>query len=154
MALRSVAKINDTDDIIFSIVDQINFGLVDLPPQSTDLRNDHARLFERAGIKAASRSDHAAARSYVGTALSLMPPHHWQSDYGLSLPLSILLAKSAFSCGDVGLAEDTLKEVLRESRSIQDKLPAYYLLATGKNEDRSLKLLCIFVNNCLHISVL
>eukprot|EP00585_Thalassiosira_rotula_P001575 CAMPEP_0196153788 /NCGR_PEP_ID=MMETSP0910-20130528/37822_1 /TAXON_ID=49265 /ORGANISM="Thalassiosira rotula, Strain GSO102" /LENGTH=328 /DNA_ID=CAMNT_0041417687 /DNA_START=30 /DNA_END=1013 /DNA_ORIENTATION=+ len=132
MALRSAIEgKNDLDEIIFSIVDQINHGILENFPSLTEnIRNDHARLYEMAGAKAVVCSDHAAARSYVSISLSLMPMDRWTSEYEPSLRRSMLLAKSANSFGDLEMAQASLREILANARCIQDKLPAFFLLVT------------------------
>ena len=85
-----------------------------------------------AGVKAVDCSDYEIARSYLNIALSLLPTDHWISHYDRSLRLSFLLARSAYSCGDVEKAQGILQEILGECRCIEDKLQAYLLLVTSK----------------------
>ena len=123
---------NVADEIIFSVTDQINYGIEDSSAQSPELRIDLAKLNEMAGAKAVDRSDFVTARSYLNTALSLLPANHWKSHYELSLRLSFLLAQSANSCGDVEKAQLTLEFFLNECHGIEDKLSSYYLRADSK----------------------
>mmetsp|Transcript_7945 Transcript_7945/g.17919 ORF Transcript_7945/g.17919 Transcript_7945/m.17919 type:complete len:1329 (+) Transcript_7945:91-4077(+) len=129
-SLYSMTKGKDVDDIIFSIADQINHGIDSLPLRSPESRVDLAKLNEMAGVKAVECSDYVTARSYLSIALSLLPTDHWKSHYDQSLRLSFLLAKSAYSRGDVMKAQGILQEILRECSCIEDKLPAYFLLVT------------------------
>ena len=128
MSLYSITKGSDTDDIIFSIADQINHGIDNIPIQSHALRHDIAELNEMAGVKAVGGSDYVTSRSYFNTALTLLPTDHWESHYDRSLRLSFLLAKSAYSCGDVDEAYATLQQILHHTRCLSDKLEAYHLL--------------------------
>ena len=121
------------DEIIFSVADQINHGIDDYSSaQSPELRTDLAKLYGMAGAKAVDRSDFVTARSYLNTALSLVPTDHWKSHYDLSRRLYFLTAQSANSCGDVDKAQCTLQEILSKCHSIDDKLPSYYLRAASK----------------------
>ena len=124
---------NIADEIIFSVADQIKHGIEGLlSAQSPELRIDLANLNGMAGAKAVDRSDFVTARTYLNTALSLLPTDHWTSHYDLSLQLYFLTARSANSCGDVEKAKGTLQEVLSKCHSIDDKLPSYYLRAASK----------------------
>ena len=120
-------------DIVFSIVDQIKHGIDNLEDGNCEVRLDIAKLNQLAGIKAASCSDHVTSRSYLTFALSLLPTDHWKSHYDLSLRFSLRLAKSCYSCGDVGKAQRILQEVTEQSHSIEDKIPAYALLARSES---------------------
>ena len=134
---------NIADEIIFSVADQINHGIDDYSSaQSPELRTDLARLYGMAGAKAVDRSDFVTARTYLNTALSLLPTGHWKSHYDLSLRLSFLLAQSANSCGDIEKANRALQEILSKCHSVEDKLPSYYLRAASKCQH----LLCL--SNC------
>ena len=124
---------NIADEIIFSIADQINHGIDGhLSAQSPELRIDLANLNGMAGAKAVDRSDFVTARTYLNSALSLLPTDHWKSHYDLSLRLSFLLAQTANSCGDVEKAKRTLQDILSECHSIEDKLTSYHLRAASK----------------------
>ena len=80
------------------------------------------------GVKTVVGPDYVTSRSYFNTALALLPTNHWESHYDQSLRLSFLLAKSAYSCGDVDEAYDTLQQILHHTRCLSDKLEAYHLL--------------------------
>ena len=134
-SLYLMTKGKDVDDIngiIFSIADQINYGIEISPAQNPESRIDLANLNEMAGVKAVDCSDYVTAHSYLSIALSLLPTDHWKSHFDQSLRLSFLLAKSAYSRGDVKEAQGILHEILGECRCIEDKLPAYFLLVTSK----------------------
>jgi len=133
MSLYSMTKGSNVDDIIFSVADQINHGIDDLSAPSPELQLDLAELNEMAGVKAVDCSDYVTARSYLNIALSLLPTDHWISHYDRSLRLSFLLAKTAYSCGDVEKAQGILQEILGECRCIEDKLQAYFLLVVILN---------------------
>ncbi|KAL3795112.1 hypothetical protein ACHAW5_010399 [Stephanodiscus triporus] len=128
LSLYSMTKGKLVDDLIITIADQIKHGIdkiIDYP----ELRIGIAEINELAGMQAAACSDHVASRSYLTYALTLLPTDHWKSHYDQSLRVSLRLAKSCYSCGDVGKAQRILQEVTGQSHSIEDKIPAYALLA-------------------------
>jgi predicted ATPase len=126
-----MTKGNVADNILFSIADQIKHGIGNLAEEKPELRIDIAILYELAGTKAVACSDHAASRSYLTYALSLLPNDHWKSHYDLSLQFSLQLAKSCYSCGDLERAQCILQEMTGHCHSIQDTVPANALLATS-----------------------
>ncbi|KAL9182253.1 hypothetical protein ACHAXT_012905 [Thalassiosira profunda] len=130
MILYSMTKGSDINGVVFSIVDQINHGIGLMSADDPASRIDIAELNETAAVKAVDRSDFGTARSYSNVALSLLPIDCWKSHYDLTRRLSFLLAKSSYSSGDVEKARSILKEMLEKCHSIEDKLDAYYLLAT------------------------
>jgi hypothetical protein len=134
MTLYLMTKEKDEvdDDVLFSITDQIKHGIGNLVNENPELRIEFAKLYEVAGAKAVACSDHATSCSYLSSALSLLPLDHWNSHYELSLRFSISLAKSYYSCGDVVRSQCISQEVTRQCHSIEDKLPAYILLARSK----------------------
>lgn len=132
MSLYSSTKGQDIDDIVFSIADQINNGIDNVPIEISELRIDIAKLNDMAGSKAIDCSDYVTARSYLKTALSMLPTDHWNSHYDLSLRVSLLMAKSSYSCGDAEKALSILQDTLGECQCIEDKLHAYFFIVTSK----------------------
>ena len=128
MALYSAAKHDESDlnDVIFVIADQMNYGIDEL--KSPDLRHELAKLNEMAGNKAVGHSAYDASHSYFKIALSLFQTNHWESEYDGSLRLSLLLANSAYSCGDVEESRNTLQHIFDHATCLDDKLDAYHLL--------------------------
>ena len=111
---------------------QINHGINNTSTQKPELIPDFVNLNERAGTKAVDCCDYVTARSYLNTALSLLPTDHWKSCYDQSLRMYFSLAKSAHACGDITKAQEVLQQILEECRCMEDKLQAYYLLVTSK----------------------
>ncbi|KAL3811603.1 hypothetical protein ACHAXA_011200, partial [Cyclostephanos tholiformis] len=105
MTLYSITKGKVSEDMLFPIADQIKHGIGNLGAESPELRLDFAKLFELSSSKAVACSDHATSCSYVEHALSLLPTGHWKSHYEISFRLSLLLAESCYSCGDVEKAQ-------------------------------------------------
>ena len=135
MSLYSTTKgnLNLVADIVFSIADQIKHGIANLGDEDPELRIDIAKLYESAGVQAATNSDHAASRSYLTYALGLLPADHWKIHYDVSLLFSLRLAKSCYSCGDLEKAHSILGETMLQCHSIEDKLPGYALLARSES---------------------
>ncbi len=133
MSLYSITNGKVADDMLFSIADQIKYGIGNLDAEENpELRIEIATLYGLAGAKAVASSDHAASCSYLETALSLLPTDRWKSQYDLSLRFSLQWAKSRYSCGDIEKAEHILQEVTGNCHTIQDKLPTLSLLARSK----------------------
>jgi histidine kinase len=132
MALYTMTKGSNVDDIVFCMADQINYGINDAANQSLELRLNLANLNEMAGVKAVDCCDYVTARAYLNIALSFLPTNHWKSQYDQSLRLFFSLAKSAYACGDMEKAQEILHEILGECSCTEDTLQAYYLLVTSK----------------------
>jgi predicted ATPase len=133
MSLYSNANGKVADEMLFSIADQIKYGIGNLDAEENpELRIEIATLYGLAGAKAVACSDHRASRSYLETALSLLPSDRWKSHYDLSLQFSLRLAKSSYSCGDVEKAQCILQEMTGHCLTVKDKLPAQHLLGRRK----------------------
>jgi hypothetical protein len=132
MSLYSMTKGQDVDGVIFSIVDQNKLGIDSLEDESPEFRIEVAKLNELAGMKAVVCSDYVTSRSYLTSALSLLPIDHWKSHYDISLRCSLRLAKAHYSCGDVEKAQSILQDMIGQCHSFEDKLPACELLARSK----------------------
>ena len=127
-----MTKGGKVDDMIFYIVDQIKHDIDNLEGETPELRIDIAKLYAAAVLKAVASSDHVTAYSYSKFALSLLPTNCWESHYDLTLRLSVQSARSCYSFGDVGKAQNILQKVIERCHSFEDKLPAYFLLALCK----------------------
>ena len=125
-----MSKGKEKDGIAFAIADQVNYDIDQLSFESPELRIDIANINELAGLKARDSSEYVRSSSYFTCAVSLLPTDRWKSHYEICLRLSLLLAESTNLRGES--VEGILAEVLEECRSFQDKLPAFYLLATSK----------------------
>lgn len=133
MSLYSTTTGNIADDILPTIADQIKHGIGNLADENPEVQIEIAELYYFAGMQSAASSDHAASRSYLTYALSLLPTDRWKSQYDLSLRFSLQLAKSCNSCGDIEKTQCILQEITEQCHhSIEDKLPALALLAASK----------------------
>ena len=128
------------DNIVFSIADQIKHSIGNLADESPELHINVAKLYDLAGTKAMACSDHAASRSYLTYAFSLLPTDHWKTINDLSLRFSLRLAKSSYSCGDVEKAQYILQEMTGQCHSFEDKLPGSALLAQSEYHTWSISL--------------
>lgn len=126
--IYSASKGTDlVDDVIFQVVDQMNYNVSSIP---LSMQVDVAELNFSAASRAMGFSDYQTAHSYLENALVLLPADHWTSNYELCLRLYFLKAKAVYSCGNIEKAYESLKSILERGRCIEDKLDAYYLYVT------------------------
>jgi predicted ATPase len=126
-------KGKDVDGMmLISICDQMMHCHADMADESPDSKIDLAKLYYLSGMKAMGCSDCATSRSYLKLALSLLPTDRWEMQYELCHRISLMLAKSVHSCGDVEEAQSMLQEMLEKCRSIKDKVPVQALLVTSE----------------------
>lgn len=125
-------KGRDADEIILSIADQMMKGVCYLAHESLESQIDIAKLYYSSCMKAVDCSDYASSRSYLKIALSLLPIDCWETQYDLCHQITLRLAKSYYSCGDVEEARCLLKELMEHSRSIEDKMPVQALIVTSE----------------------
>jgi len=120
------------DKMLLSIADQMMKGVCYLADESLESQIDIAKLYYSSGMKAVDCSDYATSRSYLKLALSLLPTDRWETHYDLCHQISLRLAKSYYSCGDVEETQSMLQELMEHSRSIEDKMPVQALLVTSE----------------------
>jgi len=130
--MHSNCEEEDVGDAIFLIASQINYG-EEYTLKNRELRTKVAKLNMRAGKRALDGYNHKTAYSFLETASSLLPVDHWESCYELSLRLSILTARAAYSCRHFDEAESILQRIFENALSTKDKLPAYSLLGTSES---------------------
>ena len=124
--LYSVTKGSDMKcEAVFPVADQINYGIPNLIQKQMQM--NAVELNIRAGSRAMDSSDYVTSKSYFNNALVLLPKNHWSNAYECSLRLFLLLSKAAYACGHAETAYDSLREILNEGRSLEDKLDAYFL---------------------------
>ena len=120
------------DKMLLYIADQMKHRIADMEDECPKLRFDMANIYYLSGMKAVGYSDYATSRSYFKVALSLLPTDRWVSQYKLCHCISLKLAKSVYSCGDVEEAQSILHEMLENCPSIEDKVPVQALLVTSE----------------------
>lgn len=128
VALHTVTKGSDINDIVFSIADRINHSTGASLMENPELKVEFAELNEMAGTKAINLTDFASACSYFSVALSQLPNEHWKSHYDQSLRLYLLQAKCCFSSGDVDKAYALSQTILTQAHNLNDKLDADHLI--------------------------
>jgi predicted ATPase len=106
--------------------------IVDMEDECLELRIDLSNLYYLSGMKAVGYSDYAKSCSYFKVALSLLPTDCWESQYKLCHRISLKLAKSVYSLGDVEEAQSILHEMLEKCPSIEDRVPVQALLVTSE----------------------
>ena len=120
------------DKMLLYIADQMKHRIADMQDECPKLRIDMANLYYLSGMKAVGYSDYATSRSYLKIALSLLPTDRWESQHKLCHRISLRLAKSVYSCGDVEEAQSILHEMLENCPSIEDRVPVKALLVTSE----------------------
>lgn len=117
---------------LISIADQMRHCIADMSNESPESKIDLAKLYDLSGKMAIGGSDYATSRLYLKLALSLLPTNCWESQVELSHQISLKLAKSVYSCGDLDEAQSILQYMLEKCRSIEDKLPVQAMLVTSE----------------------
>jgi predicted ATPase len=118
--------------MLLFIADQMKHRIMDMEDEWPESRIDLANLYYLSGMTSVGCSDYAISRSYFKVALSLLPTDRWESQYKLCHRISLRLAKSVYSCGDVEEAQSILHEMLEKCPSIEDKVPAQAILVTSE----------------------
>eukprot|EP00804_Cyclotella_cryptica_P020612 CCRYP_003442-RB/>CCRYP_003442-RB protein AED:0.05 eAED:0.05 QI:255/1/1/1/1/1/3/704/1362 len=123
-----VGRFGDEDeDILFTIVEQINYGVPALL-SSQSYQIPIAQLNCQAGLATMKRWNFVGALTYLKAALSLLPTLCWTSHYDFSLTVHYQLARAAYPCGAINEAKDALNKIVESGKCLEDTLDAYYLL--------------------------
>jgi predicted ATPase len=120
------------DKMLLFIADQMVHRIVNMEDECPELRIDIANIYYLSGMKAVGYSDYATSRAYFKVALSLLPTDRWESQHKLCHRISLRLAKSVYSLGDVDEAQSILHEMLEKCLAIEDKLPVQALLVKSE----------------------
>ena len=116
--LYSVSKNQDlTGDLIFQIIDQINYDLSLVEPC---MQLDIAELNFKAGSVAMEMSEFTTAYSYLTNSLSMLPGDFWSSHYEFGLRLFFLKARAAHSCGNIEEAKQSFCKMIEKGQCIDD----------------------------------
>jgi predicted ATPase len=96
-----------------------------------------AHLNLAAAQKARSATAYRATLDYAQIGIELLAASGWQQQYELSLSLHYVAAEAAFLQGDFDLTTELVKRVIREAKTVLDRVPVYetqiQLLASQKN---------------------
>lgn len=113
----------ELEERIFEIVNQLNLGaeLVTDPEQRYEL----AHLNLMAGKKALDATAYEPATRYLTVGLGLLEAACWQTHYNLALELYTEATVAAFLTADFEQAALLAEVVLREAKTIRDKVKVY-----------------------------
>ncbi|MBD2435408.1 ATP-binding sensor histidine kinase [Nostoc sp. FACHB-110] len=111
------------EEVIFEIVNQLNFG-VELITQQQE-RDRLAQLNLLAGRKAKSATAYWVATEYLTTGISLLRDDCWQSQYDLALALHELAADAAYLCGAYAKMEELAQTVIQHTKTPLDRVSIY-----------------------------
>ncbi|MDJ0555494.1 MAG: AAA family ATPase [Microcoleaceae cyanobacterium MO_207.B10] len=110
-------------EIIFSIVNQLNYGIKLLTSESE--RYELAELNLVAGQKAKTSAAYEAAFRYLNVGLELLPTNSWQYRYDMTLNLFELAAEVASLNGNFQQMEEWINVVLSQAKTAVDKMKVY-----------------------------
>ncbi len=106
------------EDLIFDIVNQLNYGIQILPVEEY---LELARLNAVAVKKAKASIAYHAAVKYCQTGLQLLSEEHWQTEYDLMLNLHVDYAECAYLIADLETAERYFAIALRHVHNLIER---------------------------------
>ncbi len=111
---------------LFDIVDHLNIGKA----QSAEARFllDLAQLNLEAAKKSKNATAYAAARDYLCTGLSCLPPQAWTDFYALTRSLHQERAEIEYLLGNFEQSQQLLDKILANANTLLDRAEAYSLL--------------------------
>jgi predicted ATPase len=121
---QSIAP-EDLDDRLFALVNPLNLGAALI----TDVREriQLAKLNLKAGCKAKAATAYDTAIEYLETGCNLLPSDAWQHHYDLTLQLYEKAVEVEYLLGNLDKAKALSEVVLKEARSLLDKVKIYEL---------------------------
>jgi len=122
--LKNTPQIEEEENI-FAIVNQLNIG-VDLITEQVE-KHKLAQLNLIAGHKAKSATAYETAVRYLNTALALLEPHSWQTQYDLTLKLFIETAESEYLNINFEAANQLTEIALKNTKNLLDQVKVYEL---------------------------
>ncbi|WP_293121124.1 serine/threonine-protein kinase PknK, partial [Moorena sp. SIO4G3] len=123
--LLSNTSEQEREEKIFDIVNQLNIG-ADLIINPSE-RDQLAGLNLLAGKKAKSATAYEPAVRYFNSGLKLLASDSWESNYDLSLALSIAAVEAEYLTVNVEQAKQLSKVVLKQANTFLDKVKVYEL---------------------------
>lgn len=88
-------------------------------------RDQLIRLNLRAGKKAKRLTAYPAALAYFDAGLTLLSKDAWKIHYDVALAMHTEAAETAYICADIGRAEHLVDLILRNARTLLDKVKGY-----------------------------
>jgi predicted ATPase/signal transduction histidine kinase/tRNA A-37 threonylcarbamoyl transferase component Bud32 len=110
-------------DRVFEIVDHLNYG-IDLIADQLE-RNEIAKLNLIAGQKAKAAIAYSMAKKYLAIGRDWLAASSWQTDYNLTLELSLETTEIAYLCGDFEDVEYWVAIILQEAKTVLDIVKVY-----------------------------
>ncbi|WP_424094562.1 AAA family ATPase [Moorena producens] len=123
--LLSNTSEQEREEKIFDIVNQLNIG-ADLIINPSE-RDQLAGLNLLAGKKAKSATAYEPAVRYFNSGLKLLASDSWESNYDLSLALSIAAVEAEYLTVNLERAKHLSKIVLKQANTLLDKVKVYEL---------------------------
>ena len=128
-------------DKLFTLINHLNIGreLLTDPVQLATI----ARLNLAAAKQARLSTAYRAALAYAEIGIVLLAPTGWKQEYDRFLDLHNVAAEAAFLCGDFTLATHLVETVIRQTRTVLDRIPVYetqlQLFTSQKNYQQSIE---------------
>ena len=117
---------NELDDVLFTIVGNMNVGLRLIKAQ--EQKNEVARLNLQAGEKAIASSAFESAAQYLMAGITLLHENSWNDDYDLTIRLYDAASEALFVTGDFSSLSSIIQKPLIRAKSFEDKLNTYHSL--------------------------
>ncbi|TAH20792.1 MAG: GAF domain-containing protein [Cytophagales bacterium] len=108
---------------LFEIVNQMNLGLELIDKQ--EKRKALAQLNLQAGLKASDAAAYSTTFDYLQTAISLLEPNSWKSDYLLSYQIYQNAAQAAFQSSKFDDANAIGAKILENAKTLAEKSAVY-----------------------------
>ncbi len=121
--LLNQTSANTREEKIFAIVNHLNMAIELIQPQPE--RDNLAQLNLTAGYKAKNANAYDNAWDYFFTGLQLLATDCWQTQYDLTLSLSVAAAEAAYLSGNIEQMESLVVTILEQGRSLLDRIKAY-----------------------------
>lgn len=123
--LLKIIPADKHEQYVFDLVNQFNQALILITDKPKQIYL--AKLNLLAGRKARLATNYALALNYLSTGISLLGAKSWQSQYELTLCLTIEAAETAFLANDLVQMQGLAEIVLRQGHNILDKIRIYEL---------------------------
>jgi predicted ATPase len=128
--LRQVLDERDSDrgdDLFFAMVEQFNHGSTNIPDDEERLELAALNLRASYKVKQISAFFPAAAYAKEGLFLLAKVDHKWDFYQGLVTKLILIMAEMAMCCGQSKDCMAATQEIIHQSRTLEEKVPAYLL---------------------------